>query len=77
MLTWKYADRDTKKLPAQVLFGRPIRDLLLSLKRKFMGEPWETLADQRALALARRGTKMIEYLFYRKEVATKFVMRRT
>ena len=53
-------DRETKKSPAQVLFGRPIQDFLLSLKRKLMGELWETLADQRALALVRRGTKMSE-----------------
>ena len=53
-------DRDTKKLPAQVLFGRPLQDFLPSPKRKLMGELWERLADQRALALANRSTKMSE-----------------
>ena len=55
-------ERDTKKSPAQVLFGRPLRDFLPSLNRKLLGELWEMLADQRAHTLAKRGTKMSVFI---------------
>ena len=53
-------DRDTRKSPAQVLFGRQLRDFLPTPQKRLVGEVWEKLADQRAYALARRGTKMTD-----------------
>ena len=53
-------DRDTRKSPAQVLFGRQLRDFLPTPQKKLVREVWEKLADQRAYALARRGTKMTD-----------------
>ena len=53
-------DRDTRKSPAQVLFGRPLRDFLPSPKRVLMSDMWVKLADQREQALARRSTRAHE-----------------
>ena len=53
-------DRDTKESPAQVLFGRRLRDFLPTPQKRLVGEVWEKLEDQRAYAFARRGTKMTD-----------------
>ena len=54
-------DRDTKESPAQVLFGRQLRDFLPTHRSKLMGDVWEKLANQRAQALAGRCTKMNDF----------------
>ena len=56
-------DRDTNLSPAQVLFGRPIRDFMPIKPFNYQPRPeWRINMDQRELALAKRHTKQVELL---------------
>ena len=49
--------------PAQVLFGRPLRDFLPLSPGKYVPRPgWRLTAEQREIAHAKRHTKMAESL---------------
>ena len=56
-------DRDTGLSPAQVIFGRPIREFLPIIPMKYRPRPeWRLTMEQRELALARRHTRQEKLL---------------
>ena len=56
-------DRDTGLSPAQVIFGRPIREFLPIIPMKYRPRPeWKLTMEQRELALARRHTRQEKLL---------------
>ena len=61
-------DRDTERSPAQVIFGRELRDFLPAPLRRYQPQPqWILLRDDREKALRKRALKNMEKL----EVGTK------
>ena len=56
-------DRDTNKSPAQVIFGRNLRDFLPSPQARYKPQPeWITLREDREKALAKRAVANMEKL---------------
>ena len=56
-------DRDTKKSPAQVIFGRALRDFLPAPHHRYKPHPeWIMLAEDREKALAKRSIANMERL---------------
>ena len=61
-------DRDTERSPAQVIFGRELRDFLPAPLRRYQPQPqWILLRDDREKALIKRALRNMEKL----EVGTK------
>ena len=56
-------DRDTGRSPAQVIFGRELRDFLPALLRRYQSQPqWILLREDREKALRKRALKNTERL---------------
>ena len=56
-------DRDTERSPAQVIFGRNLRDFLPAPLRRYTPQPqWVLLRDDRERALRKRALRNMEHL---------------
>ena len=68
-------DRDTGCSPAQVLFGRELRDFLPSPVKRYPVRPeWRLQAQERELALAKRGAKNMESLQLRTRILSRLTV---
>ena len=68
-------DRDTGCSPAQVLFGRELRDFLPSPVKRYSVRPeWRIQAQEREQALAKRGAKNMDGLQHRSKVLPRLAV---
>ena len=71
-------DRDTGRSPAQVIFGRELRDFLPAPLSRYKPQPeWLLLQEDREKALRKRALKNTESLSHRTRVMTPLEVQDT